>query len=180
LLKGCLETGERETGRTAMDDRVKTVTIGAIEFCDRADAVLVAYSLGSCIALTAYDPASKVGGMAHIMLPACVGVPPAGEEGKYASTAVPALIEGMLRRGAEKSRLVVKMAGGAAVLGAFGSSNGSAVGRRNQIAVLEAMDALGIQVVASDCGGNFGRTVRFSIGDGVVEIVTAARGTWTI
>lgn len=162
------------------DAKVIPVTIGAIEFGDRADTVLVAYSLGSCIALTAYDPVVKVGGMAHIMVPACVGVPLAGEEGKCASTAVPTLIDGMVRRGAEKRRLVVKMAGGATVLGAFASSNGTGMGRRNQIAVLEAMDALGIEVIASDCGGNFGRTVRFSIANGAVEIVTAARGTWTI
>ncbi|MGB9880877.1 MAG: chemotaxis protein CheD [Anaerolineae bacterium] len=162
------------------DVRLIPVTIGAIEFGDRTDTVLVAYSLGSCIAVTAYDPVVKVGGMAHIMLPIRVGAPLPGEEGKYASTAVPALIDGVVRRGAEKGRLIAKMAGGAAVLGAFASSNGAGMGRRNQIAVLEAMDALGIEVVASDCGGNFGRTVRFSIANGAVEIVTAARGTWTI
>lgn len=46
-----------------------TVDISAMVVTDKADDVLVTYSLGSCIGVALYDPEACVGGMIHCMLP---------------------------------------------------------------------------------------------------------------
>ena len=43
--------------------------IGEMVLSSSSDAHLVAYGLGSCIALAAWDPRTRVGGLAHFMLP---------------------------------------------------------------------------------------------------------------
>lgn len=68
--------------------------------------------LGSCVGLTMYDPQLKLAGMAHVMLPSS----DIAREGKlntakYADTALPELLEKMLKMGASQSRIVSKMAG---------------------------------------------------------------------
>lgn len=68
--------------------------------------------LGSCVGLTLYDPHLKLAGMAHVMLPSS----DIAREGqlniaKYADTALPELFERMLKLGAERRRLIAKMAG---------------------------------------------------------------------
>ncbi len=154
------------------------VTIGAMEYSNRQDSVLVTYSLGSCIGLTLYDPRIHLGAMAHIMLPAGPAQP--GDEGKYAVTCVPALVEGMIRRGADKRRITAKIAGGAGILSLNGGMNGTRIGQQNQLATTQALGQLGLRVAATDCGGNFGRTMRLYLDSGRVEISTAVRGQWTI
>lgn len=159
-----------------MGSRVIPVGMGEMKF-STSPAVLVTYSLGSCVGITIYDPAKQVGGMGHIMLPA--GTASNGDAGKYAETCVPAMIEAMTVRGASKERLVVKIAGGAKILG-IAINNGSTIGIQNQNAVMKAISAAGLRVASSDCGGDFGRTMKLFLDSGRVEIVTATRGNWTI
>ncbi|MGE5484116.1 MAG: chemotaxis protein CheD [Ignavibacteriales bacterium] len=161
-----------------MEPRIITVGIGELKFCDCPDTVLATYSLGSCIGLTAYDPVTRVGAMAHIMLPK--GNCTEGEEGKCASTCVRAVIDGMISRGSPKARIVVKMAGGAKILAVAGTPNGTGIGQQNQQAVAQELERLGLRAAASDCGGSFGRTMRLFLDTGVVEVITATRGRWTI
>ena len=51
------------------------VPIGDMIVSDNMDDVLVAYGLGSCVAVCLYDPVIKVGGMLHALLPS----PPNGD-----------------------------------------------------------------------------------------------------
>ena len=74
---------------------------------------LVTLGLGSCIGLVVYDTLARVAGMAHIMLPDSRGLKTSEKVGKFADTAVPALIEEMLRKGAARPRIKAKIAGGA-------------------------------------------------------------------
>jgi len=161
-----------------MEPNIIAVGIGELKFCDTPGAVLISYSLGSCIGLTAYDPAKRLGAMAHILLPR--GTPVRGDEGKCANTCVPAIIDGMMKRGSRKAGIVVKMAGGAKILALAGTPNGICIGQQNQAAVTQELERLGLRTAAADCGGDFGRTVRLFLDSGVVEIVTATRGQWTI
>ncbi len=160
-----------------MDPRVIPVGMGEMQFSTSSDSVLVTYSLGSCIGLTVYDPVAHVGGMAHIMLPAGSAVN--GDAGKYAATCVPAMIDALIRRGATRARMVVKMAGGAKILG-IAVNNGTSIGTQNHEAVIKALDSAGLRVASSDCGGDFGRTMKLFVDSGKVEILTATRGNWTI
>jgi chemotaxis protein CheD len=78
--------------------------------------VLMSSPLGSCIAVCAYDPGTRVGGLAHVMLP---GVPPAhAETGKdrYAAHALETLFSVMQNEGADPGNLLICLIGGANVL----------------------------------------------------------------
>jgi len=45
------------------------VNISDMKFSNNPEDVIVTYSLGSCLGVTAYDPVVKVGGMIHCLLP---------------------------------------------------------------------------------------------------------------
>ena len=45
------------------------VGVGDCKVSNAAEAALATYALGSCIGLAIYDPAAKVGGLLHFMLP---------------------------------------------------------------------------------------------------------------
>lgn len=122
---------------------------------------LISLGLGSCIGIAIYDEVAKVAGMAHIMLPESRGGN-TSKPGKFADTAVCALVNELLRMGASKGRLKAKMAGGAQMfaLGGKGSSILS-VGDRNVEATKRALSSLDIPLVAFDVGGNKGRSVEF-------------------
>ena len=62
-----------------------------------------------------YDRVAKLGGLAHIVLPSARGA--VDHPGKYADTAIPALIADLDRRlgGKAQSRLIAKLAGGASM-----------------------------------------------------------------
>uniref|UniRef100_UPI00262E9BAB chemotaxis protein CheD n=1 Tax=uncultured Fretibacterium sp. TaxID=1678694 RepID=UPI00262E9BAB len=78
-----------------------------------APAKLVTLGLGSCIGLVVFDTVAKVAGMAHIMLPNSRGAQGLEKVGKFADTAVPAIIDEMIKKGASKARIKAKIAGGA-------------------------------------------------------------------
>ena len=72
-----------------------------------APATLVTLGLGSCIGLVLFDTIGKVAGMAHIMLPEshCSAGAQVDKPGKFADTAVLALINEVCKQGALRSRL---------------------------------------------------------------------------
>ncbi|MDQ3810124.1 MAG: chemotaxis protein CheD [Chloroflexota bacterium] len=128
---------------------------------DGAEEVLVAYGLGSCVAMCLWDPASEVAGMAHVVLP---GADPDGRPNpKFARSALPALVSLMQRHGAgaEARRYEARLAGGAQVLKLGGSGDLPRVGEQNAAAVQEALAAAGVKVHAHDLGGSKGRSVWF-------------------
>jgi len=125
--------------------------------------VLTSLGLGSCIGLVIYDDIAKVAGMSHIMLPNNHEGKDVKKLGKYADTAVPKLIEDLIALGALKSRLKAKMAGGAQMFSIPGKNSASflAIGERNIETTKKMLEKYGIPLVASDVGGNKGRSVEF-------------------
>ncbi len=76
--------------------------------------ILQSIALGSCVALTTYEPNKKIGGLAHIMLP---GKSPSSKNNtKYAEDSIEALLEWMNKLGATKEKLEISIVGGANVL----------------------------------------------------------------
>lgn len=64
--------------------------------------------LGSCVAACMRDPLARVGGMNHFLLP---GVD--GDEGmRYGVQSMELLVNALLRRGARRERMEVKLFGG--------------------------------------------------------------------
>src|SRR5467141_2383078 len=122
---------------------------------------LVAYGLGSCVAICLWDPATRVAGMAHVVLP---GADPTGApNAKFAGSALPALVARMQAHGAggDPRRFVARLAGGAQVLMLGGSGTVPRMGDQNAHATQEALAAAGVTVQAHDLGGSKGRSVWF-------------------
>src|SRR5215212_1048100 len=87
------------------------VRMGEYAVSHDAREVLVSLGLGSCIGLVLLDRRAAVAGLAHVVLPT------AGERtpGKFADTAVAALIAGMEPLGARHARLDAVLVGGASM-----------------------------------------------------------------
>lgn len=129
--------------------------------------VLIRTLLGSCAGVVLYDRQLKLGGVAHIVLPNSRGS--TDHAGKYADTAIPAMIDDMERVAGRKlrPRLSAKLFGGASMFQGGASID---IGRSNQVAVEQILAALGVAVVARDWGGETGRRLTFSTVTGIVAV----------
>jgi chemotaxis protein CheD len=126
---------------------------------------LVTYALGSCIAVAAYDPLVRAGGLLHFMLPEAGASPERSRRSPFmfADTAIPLLLKQLEEIGADKRRLIVRVAGGAQVTNVSAMFN---VGKRNQLALKKLLWRAEILVQGEDLGGTTSRTVRLNLGDG--------------
>ncbi|HEX2948520.1 MAG TPA: chemotaxis protein CheD [Armatimonadota bacterium] len=153
----------------------KTISIGMGEMVVTSDpdAALICLGLGSCIAICAYDPRRNVGAMVHVVLPAPStgnATPPA----KYASTAVPLLVEKLTRAGVRKADARIILCGGAAIFAAL--SGIMDIGQRNIAAVHEGLQQAGLKVIKEDVGGKESRTVTLDVATGIVKLRTVRTG----
>lgn len=136
------------------------VGMADLKACKAPDA-LTTLGLGSCIGIILYDPITKVSGLAHIMLPDSTQIKNNSNKAKFADTAIIQLIDEMVHLGANKNRLVSKIAGGAQMF-SFGSKNDlMRIGERNAIASREKLKKCGIPLLSEECGKNYGRTIEF-------------------
>jgi chemotaxis protein CheD len=145
--------------------------------------VLACYGLGSCVGVALYCPVTRVGALAHVMLPTCTLAQPPYKKAKYADSAIPEMLEHMERIGARRRLVVAKIAGGAKMFTTPGLQNrqGDAgsrlmVGERNVEAVRSTLMRLKINLVGEDTGGDYGRTIRFSLSDGSVSVSSIRHG----
>jgi len=148
------------------------IGLGEMRVMKGQSAVLSCIGLGSCIALCAYDPVTKVGGIAHMVLPTSGNEDKKQISPKYVDTGVPLLFQEMSQQGAIKSRLVIKAAGGAQMLSIPGSNGRLNVGERNIAELKLALAREGRQASATDVGGTRGRTLKLFLGTGKVIVRT--------
>jgi chemotaxis protein CheD len=130
---------------------------------------LMAYGLGSCVGIVLYDQHTKIGGLAHIMLPSSRFYSQVALPGKFADTAIDALLSEMKKMGCRQEKLFSKIVGGANMFSSI-SQNSVPVGLRNVAAVREKLKECGIPILAEQVGGTCGRTVIFDLLSGQVEI----------
>lgn len=79
------------------------------------DVVLVTV-LGSCVAACAFDPESRIGGMNHFLLPGAGSADRGGDARRFGAYAMELLVNELLKSGARRERLKVKLFGGARLL----------------------------------------------------------------
>jgi len=130
-----------------------------------AEAVLVTYALGSCIAVAMYDPVTKASGLLHYMLPESAIDAKKAEQNPYmfADTGIPRLMEAMKAAGGEIKRMVVRLTGGAQVLDDEGVFQ---IGKRNYLAARRILWKAGMLIAAEAVGGEVSRTTRLEAGSG--------------
>jgi chemotaxis protein CheD len=139
------------------------------------DVTLITHSLGSCIGLAVYDPVVKVGGMLHYMLPES-DLDAKKAKGKplmFADTGIPLLFKACYKLGAEKKRMVAKVAGGSQIMDASGTFN---IGKRNYAALRKIFWRNSVMIDAEDIGGTSNRTMRLNIATGELSLKVSGRG----
>ncbi len=141
----------------------------------RGSGRLVTIGLGSCVAIALHDPRFRVAGLAHVLLPDPSVAREKGNAARFASTAVPLLVEQMRAMGA-RGALTARLAGGAALFGAMLNSPGGQMGTRNVAAAKQALEEAGIPLVGEETGGAAGRSVSFDVNSGAMTVKSVRGG----
>lgn len=155
---------------------VRQVAVGLAErhVTNDVHATIITYALGSCLGITLWDPERRIGGLMHLMLPdSNVNAERAASQPfMFVDTGVPRFFKEAYALGAEKSRLVVCVAGGA-TLGAPGESCFQ-IGQRNIAALRKLFWKNGVLIRGQDTGGRTPRTMSINVGNGEVTLKTDA------
>ena len=132
--------------------------------------------LGSCVGIALRDPVTKIGGLAHIMLPDSTSIRNNTNIPKFADTGIEELVKQVVAKGASRARLVAKIAGGAQRFAFQTKSDMVRIGERNVEASKKKLRELKIPILAEDTGKNYGRTVIFypETGDFIIRAVGKA------
>ncbi len=142
----------------------------------KAPDSIISYGLGSCVGIALYDPQTKVGGLAHIMLPDSTQARATDNTAKFADTALPVLLDQVIALGGARNRLTAKIAGGSQMFSFAQATDVMRIGDRNVEAVRTVLKSLAIRLVAEDVGGNYGRTVELLLESGAFVIKTVNKG----
>ncbi len=154
----------------------------------RTPATLKSHGLGSCVGVAIYDPQTKIGGLAHVLLPSSKKLNPNSPSPdtadsprnpfKFADLAIEEMRDELIRQGCEAGRLIAKIAGGANMFPNRYNTNPDhvvkpGIGKRNVQAAKGKLKELGISLAAEDVGGEHGRTLEFDIETGNLCISTS-------
>jgi chemotaxis protein CheD len=148
------------------------VGLGEQAISRNAEDILVAYGLGSCVGVVMNEPVSRVSGLLHAILPR----PTNGMERavsnihKYVENGIEDLITRLVMEGANRSRLVVRIVGGANMLISSDLTRSFDIGTRNIEAARTTLNRLKIPIAAAEVGGHIGRTVRVYVADSRVTV----------
>lgn len=152
----------------------ETIKVGMadLKICISPDSVTT-LGLGSCVGIAIRDPVTKIGGLAHIMLPDSKEIRNNGNIPKFADTGIAELVRQMVAAGANQGRMVAKIAGGAQMFAFQNKSEMVRIGDRNVEATKKKLAEMKIPVLAEETGDSYGRTVIFypETGDFVIKSV---------
>ena len=151
-------------------EMIVSVGIGQLRVA-RSPSRLLCLGLGSCVAIAIWDSSTKIGGLAHVMLPdesfapKRIDSPPA----KFGNTAPKALMDEMRKSGANIYVSIAKIAGGANMFRSV-SPTMKDIGLENSEAVKKALRQNHIRLVSEDVGGSLGRTVELDMDTGRLSV----------
>ena len=153
----------------------------AVNFCDLKISqnpveTLVAFSIGSGMVVSIYDPVIKAGGVLNFILPDSLLMLP--EKAKrypymFADTGLRAMLQAMLDIGANPGNFKAVIAGGAQVMDQNGGFN---IGLKNYQAATAFFRNKNLSIDHHDVGGICRRTLRLDIGSGCNIIQNHGRG----
>ncbi len=142
------------------------------EFYVTQKGELIVTVLGSCVSACIRDRLLKVGGMNHFMLPLSRngtdkwGGSQANSANRYGNFAMENLINSLMKQGARRDSLEVKLFGGGQIL-----ENMSDVGKKNIDFAMEYCRTEGLKILAEDFGGPHPRKVYFYPDTGRVRLL---------
>ena len=136
------------------------VGMAELNTCAAPD-VLTTLGFGSCVGVALRDPVTRIGGLAHVMLPDSTRIKNNSNIYKFADTGIEELVRQLEKKGASRSRLVAKIAGGAQMFAFQNKSDMVRVGENNVLASKAKLQEMKIPLLAEDTGKDYGRTVIF-------------------
>ncbi|WP_339872818.1 chemotaxis protein CheD [uncultured Brevundimonas sp.] len=144
-----------QPGGVAVGERKIHLLQGQFEVSDSPEVVLTT-TLGSCVACCLHDPVRGVGGMNHFLLPH--GEDASGSEARrYGAYAIEVLINGLLRKGADRRSLEGRLFGGARI-----SDRLPDIGGQNAKFARDYLEHEGIRVMLrGSVGGRQARRIQF-------------------
>ena len=151
------------------------LTVGIGEYKVARSPYILKCILGSCVGVIIYDKINRIGGLAHVYLPASDQYKSNyGENGKthkYADILLPLMIKELIRKKANKKYLMSYITGGASL---FNTKPNPLVniGKKNLDAVREILISTNISFFELQVGGTKGRKVFFDLKSGDIEIKT--------
>ena len=157
--------------------RQKAINIGAVskmtavnfsemKISGNPAETLVAFSIGSGIGITVFDPVIGVGGILNFILPdsaGASGVDPEQAPLMFADTGVPFFLDAIFEHGACQNNMKIVIAGGAHILDQTGEFN---IGQKNVEALKTCLNRYDLQICHEDFGGTLSRTMSLEIGSG--------------
>ncbi len=148
------------------------VGISDFKISNNLGDVVITYALGSCIGISVYDPVARVGGLLHYMLPdsALDERKAKDNPAMFADTGIPTLFKSCYQLGAEKKRMIVKVAGGASILD---DTNFFRIGQKNIMAMRKIFWKNNVMIAAENTGENYNRTVRLEMATGKTYVKTS-------
>ena len=129
-------------------------------YVSTAGQEMIVTVLGSCVAACVWDGRLKIGGMNHFMLPDSGSDVPVDKAMRYGNFAMEALLNDVLRRGARRDSLEIKVFGGGNVLSTMGNAS-VPIGDRNSEYVRRYLTDEGYRIAAEDLGGIHPRRIHF-------------------
>lgn len=138
----------------------------------KAPQKIAALGLGSCVAICAYDPVVKVGGIAHVMLPVSSMAVGDNNRAKFGDTALSFLLEEIVKIGAEPHRVDIKLVGGAEMFVHEIKNERLKIGERNLREIEAACLKSGLKISGRCVGGNTGKSVTLDLENGEVQVRT--------
>jgi chemotaxis protein CheD len=149
------------------------------QYVDDDPRAMVTTILGSCIAACIWDGVMGLGGMNHFLLPgddvAAKNRQAGGEAMRLGVHAMELLVNGLLRRGAQRSRLQAKLFGGARMIKGL-----TDIGELNASFAERFLRAEGIVHVGGSLRGEQGRRIQFWPASGRARQVLLAKETESI
>ena len=153
------------------------IRVKVADYAVAVEGSIITIGLGSCVAIMLYDPGSRVGGLAHVLLPNEAMSRDKSNPAKFPTTAVPLLLSEMQQLGAKRERVIAKIVGGASMFGNLMPSGGINIGERNVTAVREVLALSNVPITAEDTGSDYGRSVYLFLADGRVEVRSLRKGS---
>ncbi len=149
------------------------VGVADMKVCSAPDDTIITHALGSCLGIVIHDPVACVAGMLHVMLPqSSIDAEKAkANPCMFVDSGVPKLFREAYAAGAVKGRIVVKVAGGAAVHCGEGDDYFQ-IGKRNFVALRSILWKNGVLLKSHDVGGSEPRGLAVDVGTGEVVIST--------
>jgi chemotaxis protein CheD len=151
-----------------------TVGMADMKVASGREGTIITHALGSCLGITIHDPMAGVSGMLHAMLPDSTIDAAKSAENPYMfiDTGVPLLFRKCYELGAVKSRIVVKVAGGASNR-ARSEDDFFRIGERNFVALRKLLWRNNVLIKSYDVGGSQSRTMVLDLASGDVMLKIA-------